>query len=215
MRKCRFCAKDIQNASTVCEHCGRDLIPGRVSAAPTPDDVLNELEQARPPAPSARVDAPGPSGRALLAPEYAKAAATVDPVRVSVVDFDMPFGSMIVFILKWAMAAIPALLILAFLGVMVAAFLTGLIAAMAGSRRAGTDSPAAVEAPIVWTRARQLRGFSYAQVIRAIGQPSSQEPGVLIYRAANGDVLRLLLENDRVTTADPSDFDLKTIARPR
>lgn len=29
MRKCRFCEKEIQNASTVCEHCGRDLIPGR------------------------------------------------------------------------------------------------------------------------------------------------------------------------------------------
>lgn len=27
MRKCHFCKKDIQDASRVCEHCGRDLVP--------------------------------------------------------------------------------------------------------------------------------------------------------------------------------------------
>ncbi len=48
MRKCRFCRGEIQNASTVCEHCGRNLIPGRTTAAPTPDDVLNELERTPP-----------------------------------------------------------------------------------------------------------------------------------------------------------------------
>lgn len=29
MRRCRFCELEISNASTVCEHCGRSLIPGR------------------------------------------------------------------------------------------------------------------------------------------------------------------------------------------
>jgi hypothetical protein len=29
MRKCRFCEKEIQDSSVVCEHCGRELIPGR------------------------------------------------------------------------------------------------------------------------------------------------------------------------------------------
>lgn len=34
------------------------------------------------------------------------------PLRVTVVDFDMKFGSMILFMVKWAVAAIPALIIL-------------------------------------------------------------------------------------------------------
>lgn len=29
MRRCRFCQKEIQTTSVVCEHCGKDLIPGR------------------------------------------------------------------------------------------------------------------------------------------------------------------------------------------
>jgi hypothetical protein len=32
MRKCRFCAKEIQDAARVCEHCGRELFPGRTPA---------------------------------------------------------------------------------------------------------------------------------------------------------------------------------------
>lgn len=28
-RKCRFCQREIQASSVVCEHCGRELIPGR------------------------------------------------------------------------------------------------------------------------------------------------------------------------------------------
>jgi hypothetical protein len=45
MRKCRFCHEEIQDASRVCEHCGKELLP-----------------------PAAAVVVPEPSGRALLAP---------------------------------------------------------------------------------------------------------------------------------------------------
>ncbi len=38
----------------------------------------------------------------------------------------MPFGSMVVFMVKWAIAAIPAIIILAIFGVMFAGVLAGL-----------------------------------------------------------------------------------------
>jgi hypothetical protein len=34
------------------------------------------------------------------------------PQRISVVDFDVPFGRMVVFMIKWAFAAIPALIVI-------------------------------------------------------------------------------------------------------
>jgi hypothetical protein len=46
--------------------------------------------------------------------------------RVSVVDINMPFGSMVLFMVKWAIAAIPALLILACIGMFVATLLVAI-----------------------------------------------------------------------------------------
>lgn len=57
-----------------------------------------------------------------MATEPPRPTVTVpQPVRVVVADFDMPFGSMVGFMVKWAIAAIPALLILGFFA-MVGAF---------------------------------------------------------------------------------------------
>lgn len=47
--------------------------------------------------------------------------------EVTVVDIKMPFWSMVVFMVKWTIAAIPAILILVMLGVMIVAFLGGLL----------------------------------------------------------------------------------------
>jgi CHASE2 domain-containing sensor protein len=47
-------------------------------------------------------------------------------IRVTVVDFDMPFTSMIAFMIKWALAAIPAMIILGFIGFVIIAFLAAL-----------------------------------------------------------------------------------------
>ena len=46
--------------------------------------------------------------------------------QVSVVDFNMPFVSIVRLMLKWAIAAIPALFILTVLGVVFAGVLMGL-----------------------------------------------------------------------------------------
>lgn len=62
-------------------------------------------------------------------PETDSVAAT--PARVTVVDIDMPFGSMFIFMLKWAFAAIPAMMVLAVLGFFVSAVFAAL---MVGSR---------------------------------------------------------------------------------
>ena len=46
--------------------------------------------------------------------------------RVVVVDIKMPFASMVVFMVKWAVAAIPALIILIVLGALFSSVITGL-----------------------------------------------------------------------------------------
>ena len=46
--------------------------------------------------------------------------------EVTVVDVQMPFGSMVVFMIKWALATIPAIIILAIIWLVGAAFLAGL-----------------------------------------------------------------------------------------
>jgi hypothetical protein len=46
------------------------------------------------------------------------------PVRI--IDIKMPFGSMVVFMVKWAIAAIPALIILAVIGALLSGILVGM-----------------------------------------------------------------------------------------
>lgn len=46
--------------------------------------------------------------------------------KVQVVGFDMPFGDMVVFMVKWAIAAIPAMIILFLIGFIVTAFLAAI-----------------------------------------------------------------------------------------
>jgi hypothetical protein len=101
MRKCRFCGQEIQDASRVCEHCGRDLMPSHAPEAPP----------------------------LASAPSSPVAPPTI--ARVSIVDVNMPFASMVGFMVKWAIAAIPAFLILAVIG----AVLAGILAAIGMSFR--------------------------------------------------------------------------------
>ncbi len=47
--------------------------------------------------------------------------------EVVVTDIQMTFGSMVVFMIKWAIAAIPALIILSILGSIVAGILSAIV----------------------------------------------------------------------------------------
>ncbi|MFH7319557.1 hypothetical protein ACHHRT_02975 [Desulfurivibrio sp. D14AmB] len=49
---------------------------------------------------------------------------------VTIVDIRMPFGSMVVFMVKWVLASIPAFFILAFIG----AAVFGVLGALFGTR---------------------------------------------------------------------------------
>lgn len=55
------------------------------------------------------------------------------PPRVVVTDIHMPFGSMVVFMVKWAFAAIPAMLILFCVGFALVAVLGGIVGALGSS----------------------------------------------------------------------------------
>ncbi|MEW5917703.1 MAG: hypothetical protein AB1762_14975 [Gemmatimonadota bacterium] len=56
-----------------------------------------------------------------------------EPVQqVSVRDVSMPFGSMVVFILKWTLASIPAMLIIVLIATVIAGVFGGMFMAMRG-----------------------------------------------------------------------------------
>jgi hypothetical protein len=64
----------------------------------------------------------------LMRGQTADPAMTGQPVVVT--DIDMPFGSMVGFMVKWAIASIPAFLILGALGFVLALLIGGLLAAL-------------------------------------------------------------------------------------
>jgi hypothetical protein len=56
-----------------------------------------------------------------------------EPVQqVSVRDVSMPFGSMVVFILKWTLASIPAMLIIFLIAMVIAGIFGGAFMALRG-----------------------------------------------------------------------------------
>jgi hypothetical protein len=60
---------------------------------------------------------------------------SVTPARVTVVDVDLPFGAIVRLMVKWTIAAIPALLILCVLAFVMAAILAGIFGGLAGLSR--------------------------------------------------------------------------------
>ena len=98
----------------------------RASYTTLSDSELKRLATSSPPS--------DPAERAALADELnRRSARTRDTYvessqaqRVTVTDIDMPFGSMVGFMVKWAIASIPALLILLLIGFVCTAFLAAI-----------------------------------------------------------------------------------------
>ena len=109
-------------------------------------------------------------------------AANDDPtVQVVVRDVRMRFGSMVIFMVKWAIAAIPALVILTFLFVAVSLFATALVGSMVGlshiGGKASTSSmPTGAAKSMDPARAAYLERVIVQNV--RVGQSVLDEPGV-------------------------------------
>lgn len=66
----------------------------------------------------------------MTIPEQIDAHASPDPIQVVITDFDMPFWSMVGLMVKTSIAAIPAFILLALIGFLVALVFMGGIAAI-------------------------------------------------------------------------------------
>jgi hypothetical protein len=108
MWKCKNCSEQVENNFGSCWNCGysRDGSPPEKGGEVSAEAVLPNGQLL------SQVVASGANSRAR---------ATKQPERqeVVVVDVSVPFGSMVVFMVKWAIASIPAFLILIILGVIV------------------------------------------------------------------------------------------------
>lgn len=87
-----------------CPSCGTDVI------VPAPDGVDLGIATDFGPPPPAKEASPYQPPSAPIDPSRADYSTPAQ--RVIVTDFDMPFGSMVLFIIKWVLASIPAMLIL-------------------------------------------------------------------------------------------------------
>lgn len=115
--QCPACGRAVpaSHPLTHCIGCGKDL----------PADVL------------AKLIAPvtvGEAGRGKV-PGIAASVTSLAPARVVVVDFDMPMGSMVSFMIKWAFASIPAFLVLLVFAGVVSMFFGGAASACSSGLR--------------------------------------------------------------------------------
>ncbi|HJR63281.1 MAG TPA: hypothetical protein VJ803_06220 [Gemmatimonadaceae bacterium] len=106
-----------------------ELIQARLArdiSAADAEEIQQELLRRR----AGREPRPGP---ARGAPEE-RAGSERELVNVRVLDFDMPFWGMVVFMLKWTFAAIPAMLILFAAAVAIWVLAGGALATLLGPR---------------------------------------------------------------------------------
>ena len=97
-------------AKTNCFHCGNWFVPTdpQNSVCPECREKNEAIKSVPPTQPQAQAS-------------ESKEAAPIKLSEVKIVDFDMPFWSMTGFMLKWAFATIPALIVLFVVGMILGA----------------------------------------------------------------------------------------------
>jgi hypothetical protein len=93
-------------------------VPAPAPATAVEPVIPSALPPELPPPPPYPAVESGPATPAVSPEAPAPPAATTapQPMKVTVIDFDMPFGSMVMLMVKWVLASIPALLILGAIG---------------------------------------------------------------------------------------------------
>lgn len=153
-------------------------------------------------------EVPPPMPVELRPPEPAPQAVEVgfpSEMAVHVVDVRMPFLSMVTFMVKWAVASIPAVIILVFLAMVTQSLIAGMLgrslvdgltksersAAAAAAERAAKDKEEAIASAI--RAGRVLAGMTQAQVRAAWGEPDSRD--VTTTGAARSEMWRYTLRD--------------------
>jgi hypothetical protein len=109
-----------------------DSLVGHIPKKPDPPSDLPPIFPPLPAAPASVTQSPGTTPR----PQQFVPPPRPTAMRVVVVDFDMSFTNMVIFMIKWALAAIPAAIILVgIVGIALMAFL--MAGMMAGVPRGG------------------------------------------------------------------------------
>ena len=112
--KCQNCKRFNSLSNTHCAFCGTKLhgteqnkFHLRLPNPKQPSEPLPPKPLSEPQIPKSHSK---PTGSTVATSQYYS-----ENNQVSIVDFNMPFGSMIIFLVKLALAAIPALIILGFI----------------------------------------------------------------------------------------------------
>ena len=110
--KCSHCSKDIivnkhlwPGENTYCLSCGEEnTVPEDFETVP--DQEYNKFQESKSPVVEQEMNEP--------------------QHHIIVNDISMPFNSMVVFMIKWAIAAIPAMIILYLIGLLIVSVFAGL-----------------------------------------------------------------------------------------
>lgn len=115
MIQCPQCKTKNPNTALKCESCGTSLKPAQPSKGAAMNAVVNKL-----------FDKLDTLNERICAIEQNTSGGS----SVSISDIKMPFGSMVVLMVKWAIASIPAMIILFIIGSIVTGIFGGLFGAM-------------------------------------------------------------------------------------